>query len=198
MSSTRLAWRSSGIRPTPAAITLSGDAPASSTAPTFTLPPVGRRIPESTSTSSLCPFPETPATPTISPSPTVIEIDAQRRQAMGPVGREVGDAEDRLVLVRTGRTGVHVADDPERRTADHHPCQLALVGVARRAADEAPLAQDAHALRDRSHLAELVADEDDREAVADEAPQRREQRLDLLGDEHRGRLVEDEHAALTR
>jgi hypothetical protein len=41
-----------------------------------------------------------------------------------------------------------------------------------------------------------VADEDDREPVGDEAPQSREQGLDLLRHEHGGRLVEDEDPAV--
>ena len=67
-SSTRLAWRSSGMRPTPAAMTVCGSAPASSAPSTRMLPAITPRMPPSTSASSVWPLPETPATPTISPA----------------------------------------------------------------------------------------------------------------------------------
>ena len=57
---------------------------------------------------------------------------------------------------------------------------------------------DRDAVADGADLAQLVADEDDREALVDEATQRLEERLDLLGHEHGGGFVEDEHAAVAR
>ena len=86
----------------------------------------------------------------------------------------------------------------ERRPADHHPRQLALVGGPRRRAHHASAAHDADAVADGAHLAELVADEDDREALGDETPQRLEEGFDLVRHEHGGRLVEDEEAAIAR
>ena len=89
--------------------------------------------------------------------------------------------------------------DPEGRPSDHHPRQLPLVGVARRACRPCdPAAQHADAVGDGAHLAELVADEHDREPIGDEATQGREQGLHLLRDEDRRGLVEDEHAAVAR
>lgn len=50
----------------------------------------------------------------------------------------------------------------------------------------------------RDDLAELVRHDEDRDAVPCEPAQRREERVDLCGREHRGRFVEDEDARLTR
>src|SRR5919106_4894074 len=92
----RHAWRSSGIRPTPAATMRPGSAPASSAPPTATDPAAGCRIPVSTSTSSVWPLPETPAMPTISPPRTSSETSlsagtpgepSTRRARMERIGR---------------------------------------------------------------------------------------------------------------
>src|SRR5713101_5360515 len=53
--------------PTPASRSSRASAVVTSTSPRRILPPVGRRVPASTSTSSLCPLPSTPAIPRISP-----------------------------------------------------------------------------------------------------------------------------------
>ena len=56
----------------------------------------GRRMPDSTSTSSVWPLPDTPATPTISPAATSSDTSRQGRQPVRPVRVQVADAEDRL------------------------------------------------------------------------------------------------------
>ncbi len=88
--------------------------------------------------------------------------------------------------------------DAEGRAADHHAGQLALVGVARCRAHHAAGTHDADTVADSTHLAQLVADEDDRQALGDEAAQCTEERLDLLWHEHGRGLIEDEHAAVAR
>ena len=91
-----------------------------------------------------------------------------------------------------------LAVDTEGGPPDHHARQLPLVGVTRRGADHAALAHHRDAVADGADLAQLVADEDDGEAIGDEPPQRLEERRDLLRHEHGGGLVEDQHAAVAR
>ena len=55
-----------------------------------------------------------------------------------------------------------------------------------------PAPQDGDPVGDLEHLVQLVADEDDRHALALEALEDPEELLRLLRREHRGRLVEDE------
>ncbi len=88
--------------------------------------------------------------------------------------------------------------DPEGRAADHHAGQLALVGVAGCRAYHAAGAHDADAVADGTHLSQLVADEDDRKALCDEATQRTEEGIDLLWHQHGRGFVEDQHTAITR
>ncbi len=45
---------------------------------------------------------------------------------------------------------------------------------------------------DGEHLVELVRDEDDREPLAGQLPEIAEELVDLLRDQHRGRLVQDD------
>jgi hypothetical protein len=58
---------------------------------------------------------------------------------------------------------------------DHQLRELRLRGAGGRAqCDETPVAQHRDPIRYREHFVELVADENDREALADELPQRGE------------------------
>ncbi len=127
-------------------------------------------------------------------APADLERDpAERLEAVAPDGTQVPDGEDG----RGSRVTVPARPgDSERRPADHHPRQFAVVGRARHRADQRPLAQDADPVADGAHLAELVADEDDAEASRDEPSERGEQGVDLLGHEDGGRLVEDEEPAI--
>ena len=58
----------------------------------------------------------------------------------------------------------------------------------------APAAQDRDPVGDAAGLGELVGDDHHRQAVLAQGPHRLEQRLDLLGGQHAGRLVEDDQA----
>ena len=73
-------------------------------------------------------------------------------------------------------------------------CACVGAGGARPAATSLPRAQHRDAVRHAQHLVELVADEDDRQALRHHLRQRGEQRLALLRRQHRGRLVEDQDA----
>jgi hypothetical protein len=102
--------------------------------------------------------------------------------------------------------GPHVEDDlvgdgrvaglRRRQLAAHH--ELGELAGRRRAGgdrrDGGAGAQDGDRVGDPQHLVELVADEDDGHALGAQAGERGEQLVDLLRDEHGGRLVEDEHA----
>ena len=79
--------------------------------------------------------------------------------------------------------------------ADHQLGELLgvrLGGVGRADGGAAP--DDGDLVGDREHLAQLVRDEDDGQALGLELAQVVEERVDLLRDEHGGRLVEDEGA----
>ena len=74
-----------------------------------------------------------------------------------------------------------------------------MVSSARRGRDDVPaVAEDRGAVAEVEDLVEPVADEEDRDAARAQAADDREQPLDLVGRERRGRLVEDEHARLDR
>ncbi len=66
-------------------MTAVGSASVTSVSPTVIDPPVGRRIPERTSTSSVWPLPDTPATPTISPAATSSETSVSAGSPWVPV-----------------------------------------------------------------------------------------------------------------
>jgi hypothetical protein len=102
--------------------------------------------------------------------------------------RRVLDLEHRLA----GRLG---ALDPaeQHRAADHHLGDLFAGGVGGvHGADDPAVAQHGDPVGDLEHLVQRVGDEDDRLALGLELAQVGEQLLDLLGDEHGGRLVEDQ------
>ena len=79
-------------------------------------------------------------------------------------------------------------------TSEHQRNEFQARKLRRRAfADEAAVAQDRYAVGDPVNLVEKMGDEDDRDASALEIAQNLEQKLDLVGVEARGRLVEHEH-----
>ena len=79
--------------------------------------------------------------------------------------------------------------------ADHHAGQHALVDLAGvLQAHQLARAHHAHAVGDRHDLVELVGDDDDRHAlVAHDAPDDPEQLVGLLGGQHGGGLVQNQH-----
>ena len=88
-----------------------------------------------------------------------------------------------------------------RRTATSRPTMAATrprasslrAGVF---ADEPAIAQHRHAIADLVHLVEEMRDEQDGHALVAQPADQREQRLDFLGVEARGGLVEDQHARI--
>ncbi len=59
------------------------------------------------------------------------------------------------------------------------------------------MSHDGDVVGDLEHLVELVRDEDHRRAISDQALQGVEQLINLIGNEHRGRLVENEDLSAT-
>ncbi len=191
----RLACRSSGIRPTLARIIRAGSAPASSMSSTATDP--AGRVPHAREHLDQLGLPVAgdPGDPQ-DLARADVERHVRQRGELVRAGRvQAPDAEDRLA--RRGRR-IRGTLDAERWAADHHAGQLALVGRARGRADEPPTAEHADAVADGPHLGQLVADEDDRQPVGHERSQRGEERVHLVGDQDRRRLVEDEDAAVAR
>ena len=143
----------------------------------------------SASTSSRCPLPSTPATPTTSPRCTVNDTWSSTARTSSTT---VSPRDVELDLVGDGRlAGVGLG----QLAADHQLGELAgghVLGQHRR--DSATCPNDGDRVGDGEHLVELVADEEHRDALGGELAQRREQLVDLLRHEHRGRLVEDQDA----
>ena len=117
----------------PAAMISAGPAPASSWPSTWILPAVARRMPLSTSASSVWPLPLTPATPTISPQWTSKSMSWRAAQPVVAASAQAADLQTSLAVAPERLLSI----DAEGRAADHHAGQLALVGVARRRAHHA-------------------------------------------------------------
>ena len=129
------------------------------------------------------------------------EIDA----GAAPFRAEPYELENRLRIARGALVGV----DRTKRATDHRCGKRMLVDrnaarVAQRAVatDELlhqhAVAQHAHAIRDRDDFFEMMRDEDDRAPLVAQRPHAREKPRRLLFAEHRGRLVEDQHAGVAR
>ena len=136
------------------------------------------------------------------------------------VAFDAGDAEDLALMDREGDVvdddpvGLVVAgreaDDLEfddvgdgrllgvgggELTADHQFAEPPLVDVGREhGGDRVTVSDDGDLVGDGQHLVELVADEQDGDALGDEMLEVAEQLVDLLGDEHGSGLVEDQDA----
>ena len=126
--------------------------------------------------------------PTISPARTSNDTPRTASSSRSSQHAEVVDLEQRLRGARR-----RLLDAQEHVAADHQPRELRL----RRACggqrlDLLAAAQHGDAVGDLQHLVELVADEDDRHALAHEVLEDAEELERLLRREHGGRLVEDE------
>ncbi|EPJ40977.1 putative ABC transporter ATP-binding protein YufO [Streptomyces afghaniensis 772] len=154
------------------------------------VPESAARRPMSASTSSVWPLPSTPAMPRTSPAWMVKLMSSRRALPPGAGQAEPVDADDRAVGDRgLGRLG------GGQFAADHHLGELARGGLGGDGrADGGAAADDGDLVGDGEHLAELVRDEDDRQALGPQFAQVGEEGVDLLRDEHGGRLVQDEGA----
>ncbi len=116
----------------------------------------------------------------------------ERRQPVVVVGIERGEFEHGRARRAVGAQRA-LAD---RGVADHHPRHVVggeLGDLA--AADLLAAAEHRHAVAEGADLAELVRDHDDGDLLAlGHAAQQAEHLVGLVRGEHRGRLVEDEHA----
>ena len=172
------------------------------------VPDVGAAVAQSTSTSSVWPLPLTPATPTISPAPTLIddlveasdtvafECDVTQLEHRRGVGRRVsGGGDSGPIDFRPERRRHHRIGGVD--VADHQLGELAGVERADRLRrhDAAP-SQHRDAIGDGDDLAQLVRDEHDADALGAQPADRAEQCVDVQRGEHGGRLVEDQHATV--
>ena len=140
------------------------------------------------------------------------------QQLLLPAARDPGDSED---LSRVGRKadvlqlqnpvdapygqafhldarlrvhGVGPLDVQHDRMTDHHVGHFLGVGFGRgHVADELPVAQDRHPVRQLLHLVHLVRDDDHGLAVVAHVAQDGKQLFGLLRGEHGGRLVQDQN-----
>ena len=82
---------------------------------------------------------------------------------------------------------------------DHVPDEVGRGEVRRRRRDDVlAVAEDGRPVAQLEHLVEPVAHEQDRDPARAQVPDDREQPLDLVGRQRRGRLVEDQDARLDR
>ena len=146
------------------------------------------RIPASASSSSDCPFPATPATPTISPRRTSKRTPLTR--STPSPSSTTRSATSRITS--PGRAGPLSTRRLTRRpTISSASCSDVVSAVAQ-GRDDPALAHDGDGVRHLADLAELVGDEDDRLALAPEGPQDAEEMVGLLRREDRRGLVEDQ------
>ncbi len=161
--------------------------------------PVAGRSPISASHSSVCPLPCTPAMPRISPARTWNETrpprSGSRPPRAGVLGRDGQLADVQHDVAGPGR---FLADPQLHRPADHQRGQLGVGGGRRPLADHLAAPDHRDAVGDGLHLLELVRDEDDGPAARAQLSHDPEQVLGLAGSQHRGRLVQDQHAGLAQ
>ena len=140
--------------------------------------------------SSLCPLPTTPATPTISPR------TRERGDRREPGTREVVDDEVRLVR-RSPCAWRETSTRAVRPTISASSSESVMSLDPRGAADPA-VAQDGHTVGELPDLAEPVGDVDDRGAGGDDLAHPAEEQRDGVASERCGRLVEDEQRGSDR
>ena len=137
--------------------------------------------------------PASPASPSTSPARSSMSIGLSwpRREMLraASTGRRAP-----ACGAACGRGRVRTAPARARPWRRPAPCASSLrAGVF---ADEPAVAQHGDAVADLVHLVEEMRDEQDRHALVAQAPHQREQRLDFVGVEARGRFVEDQHARI--
>ena len=181
--------RSSGMCPTPAS-SIRRALGRSTSRPAMTTRPLSRlRRPVIASISSLWPLPSTPAMPTISPARTESETPLHLREPAVVAHVEVVDLEQHVAL----RARRRLLDAQQHLAPDHHPREPGLRrAFARDRVDRLAAPQNRDPVGDLEHLVQLVADEDDRHALADERAQDLEELARLLRRQDGRRLVEDQ------
>ena len=150
----------------------------------------GTRSPVIASTSSDWPLPSTPAMPTISPARTWSESPRTAGSPRSSIDLEALDLEQRLARRSPPSFSTR------KRTSRPTISLARLASVAPSVGDRVDLLaapQHGDAVGDLEHLAQLVRDEDDRDALGGERAQHLEQLGRLLRGEHGRRLVEDQH-----
>ena len=161
-----------GTSTTPAPTRARSDPPDG--APADASPPRPRRAPARRRSSRLRPEPTSPASPTISPARTRSAPASSTTSA--PAGRQRREH-------RVDVAADHLAHEPRHVELRDRP-----VG------DVAPVAEHGDVVGQLDHLVEQVADVEHGHVVGGQRAHDREDRLALLAGQHRGRLVEDQHA----
>ena len=89
-----------------------------------------------------------------------------------------------------------LADTQVNSATDHQFGEIGLGTVGLRLTDDRPATHDGDAIGDRSHLPQLVGDENDALALVAQRLHDAHQVVDLLGRQNGGGLVENEEAGV--
>ena len=155
-------------------------------------PPASVRCPASTSTSSSCPLPDTPAMPTISPARTSSVTPSRTPTPRSSTARTARSARLTLPGSRLDRD----AERARRLSAHHHRRHVRRREVVHAPLPrDAPSAKDGHLVGEARHLPELVRDHQNAElARLRHRAEHPEHLVGLRGSEDARRFVEDENA----
>ena len=157
-------------------------------------PALGGRTPASTSSSSRCPLPSMPATPTISPRR---HLELERRAARSPRAAPARESprSARRTAARRPRGAPGARARRARARASAGRASRASVGARldapRRFARGAARSRGRRPRGSRRACAEMKTTA---QPLAGEPPQHRKERARLAGRQRRGRLVEHQHA----
>lgn len=146
------------------------------------------------STSSAWPLPSTPAMPRTSPRWIVNEMSESTSRTTPSVSTAVSWRPSRSSIGSSVTVDSRVSGEGSSLPTISSARLLGRGGRRVGGADRRTAPDDGDLVGDGEHLAQLVRDEDDGQALGLEAAQVVEERVDLLRDQDRGRLVEDEGA----
>ena len=139
-----------------------------------------------------CPFPATPATPSISPAYTVRSRPRKPEPSPTPVELHVAQLERRPSRP-TGSSAVLRTGSTLSPTIAVTSSSLEMLAVGRVLEHHPARAQHGHPVGDVADLAHLVGDDHDAGALGAELADDGEEPVDLRRREHARRLIEDQH-----
>ena len=186
-------WRSSGTKPTPASRILRTERPTSSVPSSLIEPVTWSWRPSSASVSSVWPLPCTPATASTSPR---LMVKLRLSTCTWPRSSMTRRLSTTRASSPSWGGSLWTVSSTGRPTIMRGELLVARRG--RGLAHDLAEPDDGDLVGDLAHLAQLVGDEDDGLAGLLELAHDPHQLVGLLGGQHRGGLVEDEHLGVAR